>query len=203
MNHHIEKRKESILKEATLFFAQNGYRNTDVQTIADHLEIGKGTVYRYFPTKEALFLACCDRAMDMLEDYIHTITRDQQDPMQRLLLGMQSYIIFLKNHPELVEIFVQERCECKTRNFPTYFVHRARRNTRWRETLTALQNQGRIRPLDLERIMDTLSNFLYGSMFTKIFQEEDEHFEEQAKASLEMILYGICISDYASKREDV
>jgi AcrR family transcriptional regulator len=64
------KRKEAILSAATDFFARSGYRNTDVQQIADKVQIGKGTVYRYFPSKEALFFAACDRAMLMMEEYV-------------------------------------------------------------------------------------------------------------------------------------
>jgi AcrR family transcriptional regulator len=47
----VRRRREEILAAATRIFAQLGYRNTDVQIVADQLKVGKGTVYRYFPSK--------------------------------------------------------------------------------------------------------------------------------------------------------
>ena len=61
-------RREQILDAAAEVFAQHGYRNTDVQFVADALQVGKGTVYRYFPSKEALFLAAVDRGMRRLTE---------------------------------------------------------------------------------------------------------------------------------------
>src|ERR1700722_8007432 len=59
-------RAELILEAATRYFARYGYANTDVQMIADELSIGKGTIYRHFPTKQELFFAAVDRGMDRL-----------------------------------------------------------------------------------------------------------------------------------------
>lgn len=66
----VQQRKEQILKVTTHHFARFGYQDADLQVIADELEIGKGTIYRYFPTKEALFRAALDRGLASLRDLI-------------------------------------------------------------------------------------------------------------------------------------
>src|SRR5205809_668753 len=48
-----ESRREQILAAATELFAREGFAQTDLQQVADALGIGKGTVYRYFPSKRA------------------------------------------------------------------------------------------------------------------------------------------------------
>ncbi|MBZ0185165.1 MAG: TetR/AcrR family transcriptional regulator, partial [Candidatus Obscuribacterales bacterium] len=51
-NHeNTNKRIEEILDAATAQFAQDGYQSTDVQDIADYLNVAKGTIYHYFPSK--------------------------------------------------------------------------------------------------------------------------------------------------------
>ena len=50
------RRCKEILDVAARLFAARGYQNTDVQVVADELGVGKGTVYRYFPSKRELFL---------------------------------------------------------------------------------------------------------------------------------------------------
>ena len=63
-------RDEGILQVATQVFAAKGFRNTDVQEIADLLRIGKGTIYRAFGTKEELFFATVDHGMRKLSEQL-------------------------------------------------------------------------------------------------------------------------------------
>ena len=50
----LTRRREEILETAARLFAERGFPGTDLQVGADVLGIGKGTLYRYFPSKSAL-----------------------------------------------------------------------------------------------------------------------------------------------------
>jgi AcrR family transcriptional regulator len=50
-------KKERIIEAAARIFARNGYSNASVASIARQANIGKGTVYEYFDSKEDLFFA--------------------------------------------------------------------------------------------------------------------------------------------------
>ena len=52
-----ERRRGEILEVASVLFARDSYAVMDVQELADRLGLAKGTIYRYFPSKEKLFLA--------------------------------------------------------------------------------------------------------------------------------------------------
>ena len=43
-----QRRSEQILAAALEVFAKNGYRRTTIDDIAGKLNVGKGTIYRYF-----------------------------------------------------------------------------------------------------------------------------------------------------------
>ena len=62
-----EQRREEILAAAVRLFAERGYAEADTQVLADMLGVGKGTLYRYFPSKRELFLAAVDGAMRKLK----------------------------------------------------------------------------------------------------------------------------------------
>ena len=64
----LSPRDTQILQVAARIFAKRGYRNTDVQEIADELGIGKATIYRAFGTKEELFFATVDNGMSRLNE---------------------------------------------------------------------------------------------------------------------------------------
>jgi AcrR family transcriptional regulator len=57
MNNIKEDKKNRILEAATHLFAQTGYAGTAVADIAVYADIGKGTIYEYFDSKEDLFFA--------------------------------------------------------------------------------------------------------------------------------------------------
>ena len=168
------ERREGILQAATDLFYQTGYRNTDVQQIADRIGVGKGTIYRYFISKEDLFFASVDRAMLKLEEYIRGKISDESDDITRIKLAIKSYVEFFRKHPEFIELFVQERAEFRLRDVCSYLAHRAKRDTEWRAIFQRLHGQGKVRSSSFDLMIDCITNLLYGIMFTKVFQTDQK-----------------------------
>lgn len=54
---HKQQRRQAILDEALALLAVMPYDEITMQLLAEHLGLVKGTLYLYFATKEALFLA--------------------------------------------------------------------------------------------------------------------------------------------------
>lgn len=52
---------QQILEHATRLFAQRGYHGVRLSDVARSLGIGKATLYRYFTSKQALFVECVER----------------------------------------------------------------------------------------------------------------------------------------------
>lgn len=52
-----EDKSAAILAAALVLFGRYGYRRTSIDDLARETRIAKGTVYLYFPTKEAIFRA--------------------------------------------------------------------------------------------------------------------------------------------------
>lgn len=50
-----------IIEHATPLFAQRGYHGVRLMDVARSLGLGKATIYRYFPSKQALFVDCVER----------------------------------------------------------------------------------------------------------------------------------------------
>src|SRR5579872_6098092 len=117
------RRREEILAAATHEFARRGFPGTDLQTVADRIGIGKGTVYRYFSSKEVLFLAAADRGMRLLQEDSDREAAKGKDSFDRIIRATLAYLRFFDAHPEFVELIVQERAEFKNRRRPTYFAH--------------------------------------------------------------------------------
>lgn len=186
-----ERRREDILEAAVKFFAQHGYATADTQALADSLAIGKGTLYRYFPSKEALFLAAVDRGMHQLSETIDRSVEAIADPLDQIRAAIHAYLDFFEQHPEVVELMIQERAQFKDRKRPTYFEHRDSHICRWQEMYRGLVAAGRVRDLPSERVHDVIGDLMYGTMFTNYVAGRRRPLREQAQDILDLIFCGI------------
>ncbi|HVR83134.1 MAG TPA: TetR/AcrR family transcriptional regulator [Planctomycetota bacterium] len=185
------RRREEILAAATHEFARRGFPGTDLQTVANQIGIGKGTVYRYFRSKEALFLAAADRGMRLLQESSDREAAKGKDAVDRIVRATHAYLRFFDAHPEFVELIVQERAEFKDRKRPTYFAHRDVNIRPWNKLLQNLVDEGELRKIPVGRITDVFSGVLYGAIFTNYFENRRRSPERQAEDILDVIFRGI------------
>jgi AcrR family transcriptional regulator len=187
----VERRREEILDAAAKLFAERTYADTDTQLLADRLGVGKGTIYRYFPTKETLFLAAVDRAMRRLSAQVQSDVAPTVDPLDRITRAIRSYLRFFEENPNLVELLIQERAQFRDRKKPTYFAHRDANVGPWKELFERLMAAGRVRRMPVRRILDTLSDVLYGTIFTNYFAGRKRSFEVQTEDVVDVFFGGI------------
>jgi AcrR family transcriptional regulator len=198
---HCARRHDEILETAAKLFAQHGYSETDTQLLADQLGVGKGTLYRYFPSKRDLFLAAADRVMVKLREHVDAGIVGIADPLEQIAAAIRAYLVFFAEQPGFVELLIQERAQFKDRKKPTYFEHRERNIERWRDMYRQLIACGRIRPMPVERITNVIGNLVYGTMFTNYFTGPNKPFEEQAREILDIVFHGI-LTDAERKGRD-
>jgi AcrR family transcriptional regulator len=195
------ERREEILAAATKIFAELGYSDAVTQSICDRLGVGKGTIYRYFPSKRELFLAAADRVMRLLGERVDAETAGATDDIDRVERGVRGFLGFFAEHPEYVELLIQERAQFKDRATPTYLKHRERNVQRWRAIYRGLIGEGRLRDIPPERISDVVSDLLYGTIFTTyFFIGRRKPLEEQVRDFLDILFYGILSDDERRRR---
>jgi AcrR family transcriptional regulator len=184
-------RTDEILDSAATIFAQHGYQDTEMQFIADALEVGKGTIYRYFPSKEELFLKAVSRGMDRLRHAVKSAYDPIEDSLERLTVAIHAYLTFFRNHPQYVELLIQERAQFRDRKKQTYFEHREKNIGEWRQMYADLIAGGRLRDVPVPRILDAVSDLVYGTMFTNYFTGRHKPLEAQAQDLVDILFYGI------------
>jgi AcrR family transcriptional regulator len=195
-----ERRREQILDAAAVVFARYGYPDTDVQVIADQLHLSKGTIYRYFPSKEELFLAAVDRGLRRLNQSIDAGIQNIADPLDQIAKAVRLYLDYFRDHPECVELLIQERAEFRDRKKPTYFENRDARRVRGAQIFRDLIAAGRVRDVPVDRILDVVGDLLYGTMFTNYFTCRHKSHEEQAQDIMDIVFNGILSDSERGRR---
>ena len=70
-----DERKEKILEVGINEFASKGYEKANINIIAKKARISIGLMYKYFSTKEDLFITCIQRGMSILDDAVDEILK--------------------------------------------------------------------------------------------------------------------------------
>jgi AcrR family transcriptional regulator len=187
-----EERRQAIIEAAARLFAELGYSACEMERVAAELGIAKGTLYLYFPSKEALFYCCVDNGMRQMQAAVGKAAEEAGDAIDRIARGIRAYLQFFEDHPEHVELLIQERANFKSRSRPTYFEYREANRQKWRSVHEGLISAGRYRDdIPVERIMDAIGNLLYGTMFTNHFIGRSVSLTEQYQSLLEILMRGL------------
>jgi len=92
---HAASMRARILDGASRAFAGTGFRATAVPTIAAEAGVSVGLIYRYFPSKEELFLAVCARETDAKLDELAATLGAIPDPVARLAAAVDQFVASL------------------------------------------------------------------------------------------------------------
>jgi AcrR family transcriptional regulator len=185
------KRNDEILQAATSIFAKHGYHNTDVQLIADELGIGKGTIYRSFPTKQELFFATLDWGMERLHVHMSKVFEQNLEPLEHLKNITRQYFKFFERNPNLVELFIQERAEFRDRPKATYFVHKERNVSRACDKFSDLIKQGVIKDLPVDSLEAIFSSLFFGTLFVHYFSRRNKPLSESAEQIIDVVIMNV------------
>jgi AcrR family transcriptional regulator len=79
--------RERLFRSALELFAQKGFLETTVEDITDAADVGKGTFFNYFPSKDHILLAFGEMQLGKLESAIEA-ARSSGEPMPEFLRSL-------------------------------------------------------------------------------------------------------------------
>ena len=86
-----DERRSRIIDAAMNRFSQHGYRATHVEDIAHEVGVAKGTVFLDFGSKEGLFLAAYQHAVQMLPAWLDAPEEVVRGPIDRFMRSEDPY----------------------------------------------------------------------------------------------------------------
>ncbi len=102
-----ESKKNQILDAAIKIIASNGFAKTRIADIAVAANIGKGTIYEYYRSKEEIFSAAFHFIFKQTDDIIATRLVEITDPLEKLRIIFLSFVdIIDQNSVEFLHIML-------------------------------------------------------------------------------------------------
>jgi AcrR family transcriptional regulator len=89
---HTTQMRRRILEGAERAFGATGYRSASVPDIAAEADVSVGLIYRYFESKQELFLAVCQSATEQKLDELAVSLAQIADPAQRIRLAVNLFV---------------------------------------------------------------------------------------------------------------
>ena len=98
----------AILEAASRVFAQRPFHEVLIDSIAADAGIGKGTIYRYFQTKDDLYFAAILHVLDTLTAALEAALRERITAAQRLEAIATVMLRHFWERRQLIEVFQRE-----------------------------------------------------------------------------------------------
>ena len=101
--------RSRILQSALDEFSDKGYHASTIDSIAERAGIAKGTVYRYFNTKEGLFNALKE---DTISEFVELARQDlsrEEDVLKIIESVIKNYLSFFEKNSAFFKVIIQEQ----------------------------------------------------------------------------------------------
>jgi AcrR family transcriptional regulator len=108
-----ERRYREALGAAATAFAEKGYLGASTKDIADRLGIRQGSLYYYFPSKEAALGAICELGVKDFIEHLRGILAQPIPAAEKLRAAIANHLSPLRTHPEAdyIRVFIRHRHE--------------------------------------------------------------------------------------------
>ena len=101
-----DNRKKLILKSARALFFKKGFNNVTVDEIAKCSELGKGSIYLYFNSKEEIYAQILLNDIDNFNQHVSVLFEEKKTVDDLLFEFSCIYVDFFLNDPELFRILM-------------------------------------------------------------------------------------------------
>ncbi len=106
-----QERRQEILGAARGLFWTRGFAGTTMPQVARAAELAPGTLYLYFPSKDALYAELLVEGYDLLLGRLRECVRRKSSPRRQAEGLVDCFLAFAREHPEYFDIifFVLQR----------------------------------------------------------------------------------------------
>jgi AcrR family transcriptional regulator len=104
-----ESKRREILEAASRVFAARPFHEVLIDDVAAGARVGKGTIYRYFDTKDDLYFSTILHGFDTLSDGLEKALASESSPVARLERIAREVIAYFSARRYLATLLQNER----------------------------------------------------------------------------------------------
>jgi len=182
--------KERILEAALEVFSHKGFHPATMDEIAEKAGVGKGTLYRYFETKEKLFAELVRLRLEELGRKAASSIDGHDDVLTMISRYIRIYFEFFDQNQRLYRLIIQEQLDLGEQSPNEYFrkVMRAIPNLK-RKVYEGTQ-QGILKDVDFQTVFYGTMGFAHGVIQKWLARDCSYPLADELPGVLEVLFYG-------------
>jgi AcrR family transcriptional regulator len=188
-------RRELILATARRLFESKGFELTTVEEIAAQAELGKGTIYSYFKSKEQIYIAILEDGLDLLKERMETAV---QNPVSARDALHRMFDVFVEYHQErkgfMESLFLQVDQQQYFRLGELAQGLKSKASV-WVELVAKILHwgieRGELKPMEVVKTAQILIGMVLGLILQHEMGQYSGEISEYRETLLELVLEGI------------
>ena len=104
----ILRHREEILEAAISLFSSKGFHNVSMQDIASESEFGVGTLYKFFESKEQLFVELMKSGIEKIGQLLIPILDSNQEEQEKLSGFIHAHVDIVEDNVDFIKLYVSQ-----------------------------------------------------------------------------------------------
>ena len=169
-----DRTRELILAAAEKCFAQNGYADTSMSSIAGEAGMHQPGIFYYFKTKRNLYDAVLEDVLGQLDHVYAAALVSGGTPKENLMAGVEAWIDMVTTRPTLANLLLREAANTNPETTPSIIPTLA---NRWQALIVGVMSklQPDVHPDDVHYFEATItgSTLFYATALQRFFHTPD------------------------------
>uniref|UniRef100_A0A832A1D9 TetR/AcrR family transcriptional regulator n=1 Tax=Desulfacinum infernum TaxID=35837 RepID=A0A832A1D9_9BACT len=182
--------KERILAAAQEVFSQKGFHQATMDEIAERAEVGKGTIYRHFPSKESLFHQLVHIRLKELEAEAERILDSDDDVLSMIEKYLHIYFEFFDRNQGLYRVMVHEHPDLDERLQDLYVEKIMRRIPRLKRKIREARQQQVLKDVNFHTVFHGVMGFIHGVIQRWLAQDCTYSLVDELPTVRDVLFYG-------------
>lgn len=190
------EKRNRIISAALTVFSRDGFQNSKIENIARTADIGKGTLYEYFSSKDELFLEVFENFKESVLSKYWKVLSDESNPLSKLKRVAEISADICVDEKMQMKFLAQFSFECFTRKEGNEF---SLLLNEYNEEISALISgiikegieEGLLKPLDVEILSKNFTDSLFGIFMRYQLSGDKKNLEAASNSLYDIFVKGV------------
>lgn len=165
MGTKYDANRDQILRISAELFAKSGYHGTGISDLGTAVGLGRGALYHYIGSKEAILYEISSRQLAQMNDLADELALSEPDPEKRLRGLARALMRNIAEHRAEWTVFFREYHALTGDRRDRVITARERYEAHWRHALDQAVRDGHFHPLPPLMVKGLLGMFNYSYLW--------------------------------------
>ncbi|QHE73826.1 MULTISPECIES: TetR/AcrR family transcriptional regulator [Rhodococcus] len=189
MSDKYDANRDRVLQVAAELFAKSGYHGTGIADLGTAVGLGRGALYHYIGSKEAILYEISSRQLAQMNTVAEELALSEADPEKRLRGLARALMRNIADHRAEWTVFFREYHALTDERRDRIIAERERYESHWRNALAEGIRDGQFRALPRLMVKGLLGMFNYSYLWITPVGAETP--EEIADDFLDIVISGM------------